>query len=161
MTRALRTFALATVVLLAFAACGGGEKVGEAFKGFKGDKGGQRIGDVQQTPTPKPAVSGVPAAKTPVPVQKQPPPQQSIALQVKITASGFDPTAARVIQGSNVKVTNTDNLAHTYTSHDATYDSGSLAPGQSVTFAASTPGSFQMEDRTRNWIIGSLEVVRR
>jgi plastocyanin len=154
---------MAVVVLLAgLGACGGGEKVGEAFEEFEGEKGGERIGEVVDTPTPKPkgpATNAGPAAPTPAPKAPEAPKAQGIT--IKITSGGFDPTAARVVQGSPVNVTNTDSAAHTYTSADATYDTGSVAPGQTKSFTASKPGSFQIEDRTRNWIIGSLDVVPR
>lgn len=152
----------AVVFAIVFAACGGGEKVGSAFKEFKGGKAGERIGELQNSPSPKPKIGGAAstAVKTPAPTPK-PAAQQQSSLNVQITATGFNPTAARVLQGSTVKVTNVDNKPHTYTSSDATYDTGSLGPGQSKVFTASVPGSFQIEDRTRNWILGSLEVVRR
>jgi plastocyanin len=164
MSRGVRVLGIALVALLALfalGACGGGDKVGEAFKDFKGDKSGGRIGDVTDTPTPKPkgGTNPGPAAKTPAPAATDAPKPQGIT--VKITSAGFDPTTARVAQGSTVTVTNTDAAAHTYTSSDATYNTESLAPGQTKSFVASKTGTFQMEDRTRNWIIGSLEVVPR
>jgi len=161
MNRAWRAFAAASVLMLALAGCGGGEKVGSAFKDFKDtNKGGDRIGEVTDSPTPKPKSGGGSApAATEAPQEQPKSTPQASTLTVKITTAGFDPTAARVVKGSNITVTNTDSAAHTYTASDGTYDSGSLGAGQSTTFKAGTPGSFQMEDRTRNWIIGSLQVV--
>jgi plastocyanin len=161
MSRGVRALGIVVIALFAFGACGGGDKVGDAFKDFKGDKSGQRIGDVTDTPTPKPkaGTNPEPAAETPAPAATEAPKAQGI--DVKITSAGFDPTASRVVQGSTVNVTNTDGAAHTYTSSDATYDTGSVGPGQTKSFQASKPGTFQIEDRTRNWIIGSLEVVAR
>jgi plastocyanin len=138
--------------------------VGSAFKNFQGEKAGQRVG-TEASPTPKPAAGAHPASHpTAAPVNRSAatkPPQQASALTVKITASGFDPTAARVYQGSLVTVTNTDSTAHSYTSADLTYDTGMLGPGQSKGFTTTALGKFQMTDKSRNWIIGSLEVVRR
>lgn len=159
--RRTTALALAGVLLLASAACGGGDKVGEAFEDFEGEKGGDRIGEIASTPKPKASKAPAAAKKaaTPAPQQTTKPAaaKQSV-VDVKINKDGFDPTTARVTQGSTVKVTNVDAAPHTYTSSDATYDTGSVAPGQSKTFVASSAGTFQMEDRTRNWIIGSLEV---
>lgn len=173
-----RKLVAVAVCMLAFAACGGGEKVGSAFEDFEGEGAGDRIGDVAATPTPKPkantdggqaaartaapqrtAAPAQPKAQAPKATPKPAAQQPSSSITVKITAGGFDPTAARVSKGSVVTVTNTDSAAHTYTSSDGTYDTGQLAPGQSKNLVAGTGGSFQMEDRTRNWIIGTLEVV--
>jgi plastocyanin len=161
MKRGSRRFAFVALLFVGLAACGGGEKVGEAFKDFKGGKSGDRIGELAQTPKPK-AKPGQKATATSGPAQPnatEAPKQEG--LNVKITSAGFDPTAARVFKGSAVTVTNTDASPHTYTSSDATYDSGTLQPGQSKIFDATVTGTFQMEDRTRNWIIGSLEVLAR
>ena len=164
MKRVGTLFIVAMLVVLGGAACGGGDKVGEAFEDFEGEQGNGRIGEVEATekptaapPAAKKAATPKPAAATPKPAEEKP----VEAIEVKITSAGFDPTSARVTQGSTVKVTNTDSAAHTYTASDATYDTQQIAPGTSKSFQASKAGTFQMEDRTRNWIIGTLEVVPR
>jgi len=162
---AARGVAVAAACFLALTACGGGSKVGSAFKNFQGQQAGQRVGALASSPTPTlKAPAGQPRsqhAAAPAATQKPAAAAQPSALSVQITASGFDPTAARVYQGSLITVKNVDRQPHSYTASDITYDTGMLAPGQSKTFPASVAGKFQINDRSRNWIIGSLEVVRR
>jgi plastocyanin len=163
----MKRLGVALVVAMLFGACGGGDRVGEAFEDFEGGKGDSRIGDVSETAKPKATAKAAGGSggttATAAPKQSTPKPaaaaEPDAGIEVRITSGGFDPTAARVVKGSTVKVTNVDTAPHTYTSSDATYDTGSIPPGQSKTFQVSSTGSFQMEDRTRNWIIGSLEVV--
>lgn len=153
--------AIVWISFIAFAACGGGEKVGEQFEEFEGGKAGERIGEFQETPTPKPKQDAGPAAAPTGPAATKEPEKKS-QLTVQITSAGFDPTrAGPIFTNSTVTVVNVDSAAHTYTSSDGTYDTGQIAPGQSVNFIVDTAGSFQMEDRTRNWIQGTLEVVAR
>lgn len=159
-----RVAAVAFAAAFVCAACGGGTKVGSAFKNFQGQQGGQRLGALV-TATPKPAPGSHAAAQPKTapanrPAPTKAPAEQS-ALTVRITASGFDPTAARVFGGSIITVTNTDSAPHSYTSSDLTYDTGMLSPGQSKALTANTLGNFQMTDKSRNWIIGSLQVIRR
>ena len=163
------------LMLVTLAACGGGEKVGEAFEEFEGNEAGERIGGLESTPSPKPAAkpqqtqaapASQPTPAAPAQPKQTAPPQQAAppasTVDVKITSGGFDPTALRVTHGATIKVTNTDSQAHTYTAvagDSVVYDTGSLAAGQSKSFVANTAGKFQVEDRSRPWIIGSLEVV--
>jgi len=150
------------LILLA-PACGGGTKVGTAFKNFQGQQAGQRLGNEA---TPAPSAKAAAATAAPV-VQHRATPrptvaaQQQSALTIQITAGGFNPTTVRVYSGSLITVTNVDSSPHSYTSSDATYDTGMLAPHQSKTFTANASGNFQIEDKSRNWIIGSLQVVHR
>jgi plastocyanin len=159
----LRAVAILASFFVLFAGCGGGNKVGSAFKNFKGQQAGQRIGESTPAPTVK-AKAAATAAPVATVAPRQPvktaAPQQS-SLTIQITSSGFNPTAARVYQGSLITVTNTDAQPHSYTSSDGTYDTGMLAAHQSKTFTAGTAGSFQINDRSRNWIIGSLDVLHR
>lgn len=160
----MRRVVLVAVALVALGACGGSSKVGEAFEEFEGGQGGERIGALDRTPTPPPPDGG--QQQQPQQQEQAPPPQQTQApvqgVDVKITNQGFDPTAIRVGQGATINVTNTDSQPHTYTvlSGDAVvWDTGSLGAGQSKSFVVDRTGQFQVEDRTRNWILGQLEVV--
>lgn len=161
----MKRLAVATAVLVALAACGGGEKVGEALEEFEGGEAGERLGGLERTPTPAPDDDGghqqQQQQETPPPRQTQPP---AAAVEVQITSEGFNPTAVRVGQGATVKVTNVDSQAHTYTvisGNSVVYDTGSLSAGQSKSIVADKAGQYQVEDRSRNWIIGSLEVIPR
>lgn len=154
------SFAIAAAVIFGVAACGGGEKVGEQFEEFEGEDGGARLGEVERTPKST-AAAAAPKA-TPgaaAPARTKAPAAQAPSTTVRITSEGFDPTVVRVAQGSTIEVTNTHTAPHSYTSSDnVTYDTGLLQPGATKTFVASKAGRFQMEDRSRNWIIGELEV---
>lgn len=161
----MKGLALAAAFLLALAACGGGQKVGEAFEEFEGGEAGERLGGLERTPTPEPRDDnggGQQQQQTTPPPQQTPPPPQ--AVDVQITNQGFNPTALRVTLGATIKVTNVDSQPHSYTAvagNSVVYDTGSLAGGQSKTFSADKAGQYQIEDRSRNWILGSLEVVAR
>jgi plastocyanin len=162
MRRKLGSVAIATALVFGAVACGGGEKVGEQFEDFEGQGGNDRLGEIERTPKPttkagKTAAPGAAATAAPAKTAAAP----SSVSTVKITSAGFDPTELRnVVQGSTVKVTNTDSAAHSYTSSDnVTYDTKMIPAGGSASFVANKVGRFQMEDRSRNWIVGAIEVV--
>ncbi len=60
-----------------------------------------------------------------------------------ITIAGFAFSGAtEVAVGTTVAVTNDDSATHTWTSEDGTFDSGSIAPGESFEFTFDTAGTF-------------------
>lgn len=60
-----------------------------------------------------------------------------------ITIAGFAFSGAtEVAVGTTVTVTNDDSATHTWTSEDGTFDSGSIAPGESFEFTFDTAGTF-------------------
>jgi plastocyanin len=50
--------------------------------------------------------------------------------------------ATEVAVGTTVTVTNDDSTTHTWSSEDGTFDSGSIAPGESFEFTFDTAGTF-------------------
>lgn len=156
-------------LLLLMGACGGGEEVGEAFEGFEEgqQQTGERLGEVEVTPTPAPATEAPEADPTPAPEQpqeqpqEQPDQQQQPAIEVQITSSGFDPQVVRMFVGGTLQVTNADEQPRTYTAANRTFDSGQLAPGESWTYKPQSPGRFDVEDDTRPYVVGTLEVLSR
>lgn len=163
-----RFLALTTVVLLLSVACGGGEEVGEAFEGFEGGEGsGDRIGQIQVTPPPTPEPTAAPADPTDPPEQpaeQQPQEEeqsqeQEPAAVVEITGSGYDPSVVRMFAGTKLEVRNTDSQERSYTAANRSFDSGMIPPGGSWSFVPQQPGKFDVEDKTRPYVVGSLEVL--
>jgi plastocyanin len=61
---------------------------------------------------------------------------------VTIQNMSFSPASLTVVMGTTVTWTNKDNITHTVTADDASFDSGSIAPGSSYSRTFSTKGSF-------------------
>lgn len=60
---------------------------------------------------------------------------------VSIT-EGFDPSSATVAVGDEVTWVNTDDVIHTTTAEDGTWDSGDLAADEEFTFTPEEPGTY-------------------
>ena len=100
-------------VTASLAACGGG---GEKGAGFSGPR----------------AAAAAPLAET-----------VSIpANAAGMGAAAFGTAPLVITTGTAVTWTNNDTVAHTATSTDGVWDSGTLQPGQSFTFTFNTPGTF-------------------
>lgn len=168
MRRGTSPLTLLMACLLLFAACGGGEEVGEAFDEFEGgEMTGERIGEIRTTPTPVPETP--PPVEDPTPPPEQPPAQpeeqpqqeQQPAVVVEITGAGYDPQLIRMFVGTKLEVRNTDGQARTYTAANRAFDSGDIPSGGSWTYVPQQTGKFDIEDKTRPYVTGSLEVVAR
>lgn len=61
---------------------------------------------------------------------------------VSIESMAYNPTSLNVKVGTNVTWTNNDNVDHTVTANDASFDSGNLKPGAKYTHTFSTAGTF-------------------
>jgi plastocyanin len=91
------------------------------------------------TPTAEPTTgaatpSSSPAAGTTTPAASGP--------AVDIHNFAFNPGSLSVAVGDTVTWTNTDTVAHTVTSRDGTFNSGTLEPGKTFTFTFTKAGSF-------------------
>ena len=62
--------------------------------------------------------------------------------EVWISGMAFNPATITVKAGTTIKWTNMDGIAHTVTSNDGTFDSGSLGGGGVFTWTFSAPGTF-------------------
>ncbi len=64
------------------------------------------------------------------------------ANEVFIQGMAFVPASITVTAGTTITWTNKDAIAHTVTSNDNLFNSGSLGPGKSFTFTFAKAGSF-------------------
>lgn len=167
MTHAWRLVAGLFVFLVVAAACGGGEEVGEAFEEFEGgQQTGERLGEIRATPTSTPEPTPPPEeGPTPPPEEPEPQPEeeqeQAPAAVVEIGAGGFDPQVVRMFVGAKLRVKNVDSEPRTYTDTNRSFDSGMIPPGGTWDFVPQQPGRFDVEDKTRPYVVGTLEVVAR
>jgi plastocyanin len=67
---------------------------------------------------------------------------QGETMTVSIKNSAFDPANATVAPGTTVTWVNNDQVPHTATANDGAFDSGTLQPGQSYSFAFDKPGTY-------------------
>lgn len=65
----------------------------------------------------------------------------------------------QVAVGGTVLVTNTDAASHTWTSVDGSFDSGTLAEGESFEFTFDEPGTFRYRCDIHETMAGSIEVT--
>ena len=78
---------------------------------------------------------------------------------INIAGMAF-PATTTVAKGSTVIWNNKDAIAHTVTSDDGTtFSSGSLDPGGTFSFVASTPGSFPYHCNFHSHMKGTLTVT--
>jgi len=61
---------------------------------------------------------------------------------VTISNFAFQPASLQIAAGTTVTWTNSDGTAHTVTSDNGDFDSGSLAPGATFTQTFMTPGTY-------------------
>lgn len=70
----------------------------------------------------------------------------------------FMPNPLNVAAGTTVTWTNTDAIAHTSTSDSRVFDSGTIAPGGSFSFAFQTPGTFPYHCSIHPGMVGTVVV---
>ncbi len=79
--------------------------------------------------------------------------------EAAITIEAFmfgDPIS--VSAGTTVTVTNADGVAHTWTADEGAFDSGSLEPGDTFSFAFAEPGDFPFHCSIHSSMTGSVTV---
>jgi plastocyanin len=167
-----RRLLAAAFTVLALAGCSTSTTVGSAnnLKGVK-DQGQGRVGQVapgaSTTPTPHATTHAAPrptqiSTTRPPAARTTPPPatRQAATFRVRIVASaqGYDPVSFQVYKGTHVVVTNTDKVAHTFTSDNHAFDSGPIKAGASWTYIASRDGTFPFHDDTRPFASGQMQV---
>ena len=62
---------------------------------------------------------------------------------VSIVNMSFSPSSITVSAGTTVKWTNNDNMTHTVTADDASFDSGNITSGSSSSKTFSTVGTYK------------------
>jgi len=69
-------------------------------------------------------------------------PARSGVVKVAISNYAFDPATITVAAGTKVTFTNHDQTAHTATSTQPAFDTGTVKPGHSVTVVLKKPGTY-------------------
>lgn len=62
---------------------------------------------------------------------------------VELINTSFNPKQLSVAAGTTVVWTNNDNMAHTVTADDKSFDSGNLNPGDTFKFTFTKPGTYR------------------
>jgi len=84
---------------------------------------------------------------------------QAPAEEVMITIEDFDfgdPTTARV--GDTIRISNKDGVAHTWTSVDEVFNSGSIGPEGDFTFSFDEPGDYKFICSIHPSMTGSISI---
>ena len=63
------------------------------------------------------------------------------AATVKMTQAGFVPAALEVAAGTTITWINDDDMPHSVTANDGTFDSGPIQPGKTYRWTATPPGT--------------------
>ncbi|MGI8921688.1 MAG: cupredoxin domain-containing protein [Solirubrobacteraceae bacterium] len=64
-------------------------------------------------------------------------------VRLRISNYVFEPASPTVAAGTTVAWTNGDATAHTATAADSSFDTGTIAPGETKSFTFTKPGSYQ------------------
>lgn len=67
---------------------------------------------------------------------------EQVAVDIVDIEQAFEPATITVAAGGEVTWGNADDIAHTATAEDGTWDSGSIEPGGEFTFTADEPGTY-------------------
>ena len=164
-----RVVAIIAVVLLA-TACGDDTKVGSDKLLNFNEKAQQRLGqattttrDPTATTTPAGGKAGLGAATT-VPAVTTTVRRAAtfdIAINSDTAGNQFEPSAARVFKGTEVRFTNKDTVSRSVESDTRAFASGPIDPGATWVYTANTVGNFNYHDGTRPYAVGRLEVAAR
>ena len=104
---------------------------------------------------PQPA--STPAAPRPGPATVAP--QGEPSLSIGIASFAFAPASLTVRAGQSVTWSNTDPIAHTTTSDDGVWDSGTLLPGSTLTTTFSQPGTYTYYCKIHPFMRGAVTVI--
>jgi plastocyanin len=139
-TKHLRILApLLAATALAAVGCGGGSSSTSSSY-----DGGQAA---YSTTNAKPAKAAKPAAA-------------SQATRVAIKDSSFQPATIKLHVGDTVTFRNDDEIAHTVTAGDGTFDSGTLQQGAKFTFTAKRAGTIGYVCSFHPGMTGTIEIAR-
>ena len=117
-----------------------------------------RLGEPSNTTTPGARPTG---STEPSRTQSARPTEVRVSMTIAITEEGFDPTLVSVVRDSFIKVVNRDSQARSLRTAQGqawSYDTGLIAPGRSIIFQATTSGTFTLEDGTRPYVFGRLQI---
>lgn len=116
----------------------------------------------QQKPQPPPKQQ--PRQQEPAPQQKPQGPQVALDIRISGDQSGtsqFDPSAARIFEGTCARWKNTDEVARSVEADDGAFESGSIKPGGEFVWCPKAVGRFNYHDGTRPYAVAYIEVVKR
>lgn len=71
----------------------------------------------------------------------------------------FDPASLTVRVGTTVTVRNEDPSTHTVTADDGRFNTGTISPGQTVTFRVGSTGTFHYQCAIHQYMQGTLTVT--
>jgi plastocyanin len=77
---------------------------------------------------------------------------------ISIKNMAFSVSTLQIAAGTVVKWTNNDNIAHTVTANDGSFDSGNIAPSGSFTKVFNTAGAFAYHCSIHPMMTGSVVV---
>jgi plastocyanin len=77
---------------------------------------------------------------------------------INLSGSSFSPSTLTVKAGTTITWNNNDNIAHTVTADDKSFDSGSLAAGKTFVKTFSTAGSFAYHCNFHSGMKGTIVV---
>jgi plastocyanin len=163
--------AMTVAIIVSVASCSNEKKVGSAIDVDELAERNQALGQLEKKKQDEGGFVG--EAEKKQEVAKQQSQQQSQAAQqeavakqkeaaavnVSITASGYDPYVIRVFTGGVLRVTNNFDKPATVTADRGEFDSGPIAPGGTWTYEPKTPGKFNFHDENRPFVVGTLEVI--
>jgi plastocyanin len=78
---------------------------------------------------------------------------------VSVKNMAFSPASLSVAPGTTVTWVNNDGVAHTVTADDGTFDSGSIAPGNSFTHTFSSAGTVNYHCSIHPMMKGAVTVT--
>lgn len=164
---------LAIVIAAVFGACGSDRSVGEGVDLNVADEAERAaLGASSTTVAPRPtgvdegraALGDTTTTAPPTTTTTEAPRQVALTITINADTAGgtqFDPSSARVFEGSLVEWVNGDSVARSVIADDGSFGSGPIAPGASFTYEAVVVGRFNYSDGTRPYAVGLLEVVPR
>jgi plastocyanin len=69
-------------------------------------------------------------------------PQQTVNVSIASSSVGYSPANITVVSGTKVIWTNNDSIAHTVTSNNSVFDSGTIQPGGTFSYTFNSVGTF-------------------
>ena len=75
-----------------------------------------------------------------------------------LTTTAFAPNPVSVAVGGSVTWVNNDNVTHTSTANNASWNSGSIAPGSQFTTTFATAGSYTYHCAIHPGMVGTINV---
>ena len=80
--------------------------------------------------------------------------------RLTIANYAFAPPMLTVKAGSRITVKNTDSTAHTATARSGAFDTGTLKPGQTMSFTLRKPGTYAYYCQFHAFMAGTIKVVK-